>query len=527
MSEAGHQRKAVSSTDNHLMVLLVDDQAMVCEAVRRALAHQTDIQFHYCAEAAAAIRTAEQIKPTVILLDLVMPGIDGLTLISQFRANPSTQDVPIIVLSTSENPQVKGQAFALGANDYIIKLPDKIELVARIRHHSRAYLNQVQRDEAFRALRQSQDQLVETNAALIKLNQQLEETTLTRTQFLTRTSHEIRTPINGLVSMAALLLKTELTGEQREYVESIHQNADALLTIVNDASRFSTDGPAKSQLKNHRLERRAPARPSLDSTLAQRLPLRLLVADDNPVNQKVGLNVLKKMGYDADIAASGTQVLRALEQKTYDLVFLDVQMPELDGLETARQICQKWPGDKRPRLVAMTGTALAGDREKCLVAGMDDYITKPIRFDELQDVLKKWGASATGKSAAGMPPGADDLLDQTILAELREMPPENGVSMLDELIALFSKNAPQHIAQLKQQLHDPVQLAFHSYTLKSMSLNLGARKMVALAQKLEEMGREGKLEGADKLVAELDKAFQQTVQALLLLVRRESQADAH
>src|SRR5882672_8124485 len=132
--------------DYHVMVLLVDDQAMVCEAVRRALANQPDIDFHYCADAREAIAIGNQIKPTVILQDLVMPGVDGLTLVTQFRSNPATRDTPIIVLSTNENPQVKGQAFAMGANDYLVKLPDKIELIARIRYHSRAYLNQLQRD---------------------------------------------------------------------------------------------------------------------------------------------------------------------------------------------------------------------------------------------------------------------------------------------------------------------------------------------------------------------------------------------
>src|SRR5213592_33731 len=143
----------------HVMVLLVDDQAMVCEAVRRALATETDIDFHYCPDAREAINIANQIKPTVILQDLVMPGIDGLTLVSQFRANAATKDIPIIVLSTNENPQVKGQAFALGANDYLVKLPDRLELIARIRYHSRAFLNLMERNEAFRQLAASQRQL--------------------------------------------------------------------------------------------------------------------------------------------------------------------------------------------------------------------------------------------------------------------------------------------------------------------------------------------------------------------------------
>src|ERR1035438_8842058 len=146
--------------EHHVMVLLVDDQAMVCEAIRRALANQTDIDFHYCADAREALAIANQIKPAVILQDLVMPGVDGLTLLNQFRTNPATKDVPIIVLSTNENPQVKGHAFALGANDYLVKLPDKIELIARIRYHSKAYLNLLQRDAAYLALRESQQQLI-------------------------------------------------------------------------------------------------------------------------------------------------------------------------------------------------------------------------------------------------------------------------------------------------------------------------------------------------------------------------------
>src|SRR5437660_8462748 len=176
---AGPERLA-QPVDYHAMVLLVDDQAMVCEAVRRALANQPDIDFHYCADACEAMETANQIKPTVILQDLVMPGIDGLTLVVQYRSNPATKDIPIIVLSTNENPQVKGQAFALGANDYLVKLPDRIELIARIRYHSNAFVNLVQRDAAYRALRESQQQLIETNAALLALNQKLEEATLAK-----------------------------------------------------------------------------------------------------------------------------------------------------------------------------------------------------------------------------------------------------------------------------------------------------------------------------------------------------------
>ena len=148
------------------MVLLVDDQAMVGEAVRRMLANEPDVAFQYCGDPAEAVGAVERVKPTVILQDLVMPGVDGLTLVRRYRANAATKDIPVIVLSTKEDPVVKKDAFTAGANDYLVKLPDKIELVARIRLHSKAYLNQIQRDEAYRSLTESQRDLLVSNDAL-------------------------------------------------------------------------------------------------------------------------------------------------------------------------------------------------------------------------------------------------------------------------------------------------------------------------------------------------------------------------
>lgn len=152
------------------MVLLVDDQLMVGEAIRRMLAEQGNIAFHYCANPGEAINVAKKVRPTVILQDIVMPGVNGLDLVRQYRTESFTSGIPIIVLSSKEEAMVKNEAFEAGANDYLVKLPDKIELIARIRYHSKAYLNQLQRDDAYRALRESQRQLQETNFKLEKLS---------------------------------------------------------------------------------------------------------------------------------------------------------------------------------------------------------------------------------------------------------------------------------------------------------------------------------------------------------------------
>jgi two-component system chemotaxis family response regulator WspR len=152
------------------MVMLVDDQPIVAEAIRRMLVNEADIDFHYCDSPVDAPAVATRITPTLILQDLVMPAIDGLTLLKRYREDPITQDIPVIVLSSKEEPTIKSEAFGLGANDYLVKLPDPVELIARIRHHSRSRVNQLQRDEAYRALRQSQQEL-------ILVNRRLQETT--------------------------------------------------------------------------------------------------------------------------------------------------------------------------------------------------------------------------------------------------------------------------------------------------------------------------------------------------------------
>jgi CheY-like chemotaxis protein/nitrogen-specific signal transduction histidine kinase len=155
----------------------------------------------------------------------------------------------------------------------------------------------------------------------------------------------------------------------------LHQSQlfDTLVTLLGHEGAEKTAQPA--------------AKPKIDASLAERHPLRILLAEDNVVNQKLALRLLQQMGYRADLAGNGIEAIESVERQTYDLVLMDVQMPEMDGLEATRRITARWPAGARPRIVAMTANAMQGDREECLAAGMDDYVVKPIRVDALVEAL--------------------------------------------------------------------------------------------------------------------------------------------
>jgi GAF domain-containing protein/DNA-binding response OmpR family regulator len=157
---------------------------------------------------------------------------------------------------------------------------------------------------------------------------------------------------------------------------------------VHQSQLFDTLAGLLAHDEGPRREAR-PGKPALDPEMAERHPLRILLAEDTVVNQKLAMRLLQQMGYRADLAANGIEAVESVVRQTYDVVLMDVQMPEMDGLEASRRITAQWPADKRPRIVAMTANAMQGDREKCLAAGMDDYITKPIRVDELVEALRR------------------------------------------------------------------------------------------------------------------------------------------
>jgi PAS domain S-box-containing protein len=249
-----------------------------------------------------------------------------------------------------------------------------------------------------------------------------------------------------------------------------------------------------------------------------RAQLRVLLAEDNAVNRQLALRMLGTLGYQADVAVNGLEALEALRRRPYDVVLMDVEMPEMDGLEAARRIHREWPGDARPRIVAMTANAMQGDREICLAAGMDDYLSKPIHLDELADALRRCdpGGAIRPQTAQPASPSAreDGVLDPEALEQLHARAGDRDFVV--ELVDTFLREGPALVETLRGALRDAdaQQLRRAAHTLKSNAQVFGARGLAALCQEVEAMARVGVLVDVAELVARIDAEYARVADAL-------------
>jgi two-component system, sensor histidine kinase and response regulator len=245
----------------------------------------------------------------------------------------------------------------------------------------------------------------------------------------------------------------------------------------------------------------------------------LLLAEDNLVNQRVALKMLERLGYRPDAVSNGREAVEALSHREYAAILMDVQMPEMDGFEATKEIRRRESRERHTPIIAMTANAMEGDREKALAAGMDDYVPKPVKREELEAVLKRWipqqepskpGAPATVPNVDPTTPDeAETPLDESVLAGLRKLQVEGEPDVLKELIGLFLDDVPPQLVALREAVEggDAHSVERISHTLQGSSGNMGAKRMAAICSELQNLGASGDLSDALGLLERLEEEF--------------------
>jgi len=268
-----------------------------------------------------------------------------------------------------------------------------------------------------------------------------------------------------------------------------------------------------------RVMKRSPETPAVpaaqaDPVIGQEFGhIRILVAEDNIVNQKVAKRMLEKIGCTADVVADGIEAVHALSNVPYDLVLMDCQMPEMDGFEATRQIRLREEHGKHTVIVAMTANALQGDREKCLEAGMDDYISKPVRHTDLVTIIRRWmpmkNVMSADVSDARIVIDDASIIDTRRLYELSAIGGDDEPDLLRVLVMMFMNDSVKRIASIYSSLEtdDLPKMTIAAHTLKGSAGNMGARLLVPTCAEIERLGKNQTMEGVAQLYTKLEADF--------------------
>ncbi len=322
---------------------------------------------------------------------------------------------------------------------------------------------------------------------------------------------ELATRIRGnpaLASMPLVLLSS--LGQSADHDQAALKAAgfaDVLAKPVKPSALLNALMTIASGEPVRVIQRKVAQKDQFDAAFALAVPARILLADDHPTNQKLGRMILKRLGYSADIAASGVEVLQALERQPYDLILMDIEMPEMDGVEATRRILATYPAATRPKIIAVTANAMAGDRERFIAAGMSEYVSKPIRVEALVQAIRAVLAAAPPLPEVLMPELTVEF-DAGALDRLLEVIGGDKAALRD-LVQSFLEEAPALVARLLAAVaaQDSDMLRHAAHTLKGSAVDFGAAGLGDICRDLEAMGRAGEVAGAADKVAGAKAAY--------------------
>jgi two-component system sensor histidine kinase/response regulator len=249
---------------------------------------------------------------------------------------------------------------------------------------------------------------------------------------------------------------------------------------------------------------------------------RVLLAEDNPANRKLALAMLRKLGYAADAVTNGVAAVEAVERSPYDAVLMDCRMPAMDGFQATAEIRRREDSASRMPIIAMTADAMEGDRQTCLDAGMDDYVSKPVSFEALDAVLQRWVPSADARMSPS-PPSSDGpveeeerSLDPAIISSLRQLQARREKEWMPHLISMFLEDAASSLERLRQalKLEELETITERAHALAGTAASFGASRMGRLSGHLKTLGSQGRFEAARETMAEIEAEFDRVREAL-------------
>lgn len=436
-------------------LLIVDDNATVGKILTNQIQDWGGTAMATCeaSEALKCLRSPSQFD--LVMVDMQMRKMDGLTLAKEIRTLPGCSNMPLVMLTSSHDLQ-----------------QDLGELAGRV---------------LYKPIKQS------------KLYQLLTEILVTGER-----GHDYSG--NGRQRIAGLSVSDGLLAEASE------RNSKPTSTLPQ---------------------------------IAQELPLRILLTEDDPTNQKVALYTLARLGYEADVANNGMEALSALHRQSYDVVLMDVMMPEMDGMTATRQICQEWSQSKlgyKPWIIAMTANAMQGDREACLAAGMDDYISKPLRVEELIKALKNSSSERIVDGEIDVKHKEElrnetkteyieekseisnlcaEVLDVKALQNLSDMLGPEAQTVMQEVIESYTADAPKLLEAIAVAISESDADSLHraAHTLKGSSATIGAMRLSSLCKQLDTLARSGSASPAPGWKQQMEDEYEKVKKALYSLMQ--------